>query len=123
MRRGTAEESLHGVMPMAAHHDHIDPTVTDELGNGPNGRAFDKMPALQRNLMMIAQPIECRALRGAYAAVEPRHGHGTRPEVGNMSPGRIAHMHQVQLGVALQGQRMGAVDHLFVQMLAAAMTV
>jgi len=40
-----------------------------------------------------------------------------------MGLGRIAHMQQVQFGVALQGQGMGAADHPVVQMLACAVAV
>ncbi|MNJ64204.1 hypothetical protein D3C77_601470 [compost metagenome] len=123
MRRSPAQERLHGIMPVAAHDDHVRPAVADKLGNCLDRRPLQEVPALQRDLVVVAQAVERRPLCGPHAAIEAGHGHRACAEVGNMGLGRVAHMQQVQFSVALQGQRMGAVDHLLIQVFASAMAV
>ncbi|MNF05084.1 hypothetical protein D3C80_2047320 [compost metagenome] len=73
--------------------------------------------------MMITQSIERGPLRDPHTGVEARHGHCACAKVGDMGFRRIAHMQQMQLGVALQGQRTRAVDDLLVQVLASAVAI
>lgn len=110
-------------MPVAAHHDNIDPAMADELGDRTRRCTFQEVPSLQLDLVVVAEPVERRALAIAHAGIETGHGHRAGAEVGDVGLGRITDMQQVQFGVALQGQGMGAVDHLFIQVFAGAMAV
>lgn len=65
MGRGSAQERLHRVMPVAAHGNHIGPAVADKLGYRPDRCPFQEVPALQRNLMMVTQAVERGPLRAA----------------------------------------------------------
>ena len=123
MGGGAAEEGLHRIVTMAAHDDHVDSAMADELGNRARGRPLQKVSTLKIDLMVIAQTVESGALGRAHATVKAWHGHRAGAEVGDVGFGRVAHMQQVQFGVALQGQGMGAADDLFIQMLACAMAV
>ena len=112
---GAAGQAFEQFAWMIAHHQHIGTAMGDKLGNAAGDRRGEKMLALHGYAMAFSKAFENLVNGCAHVAVEARHGHSTGTKVGQVGMGAVAHMQQVQFGIALACQVTGGLNDSFVE--------